>query len=417
VIDSEARLHEDLERLVPLPDARDASWSDALARADRRTGRRLSLRRRGGRVSWLRFVVAAAVAVALVAVFAGSHWTSSQTPSLVDRALAAVGSGPVIHAVIATETGMTSIDLASGREAPVVTVAEVWFDRNRQIEHTVSRIAGQLQNDRLVTPSRVSELSGSDTKGPPPVLDPALAKSIDGYRDALATGDAKVLGEGSVDGRAVTWLELHSTSWGDERVAIDKRTWEPVRVETSWNGHRDWAYDVRSIETLPEGAGDFDPPASSSAPRPLAFMREPAPTSVEHARDVLPDAEALGSSFAGLALTQVSDVKLSTVFEADTSQEPVVSHAVEFDYGSESLMNGGPYLWLEEAAHPQPQYGWYPSLVPTASELLVSPRSRPPGSGTGWSGLMVDNGIYITILASDRALMLDAAHALVRPGR
>lgn len=60
MIDFETRLHEELERLVPLPDARDASWTDALARADRRR------RWRGTRELELAAAFVAAVAVTLV---------------------------------------------------------------------------------------------------------------------------------------------------------------------------------------------------------------------------------------------------------------------------------------------------------------------------------------------------------------
>jgi hypothetical protein len=365
--------------------------------------------------SWLpRVGIAAGAAAAAVGLLVAAPWQSGHAPSLVDRALAAVGTGPVVHAVIETETGMTSIDLASGREKPVLGTMEVWFDQDRRIEHTLSRIDGQLQDDRLQTPTGVTALWGAVPGGPAPVLDPALAKSVDGYSKALASGDAKVLGDDSINGRPVTWLQLAPGQWGSERVAIDKLTSEPVRVETSWNGGRSWAYDVSSIQSLPEGSGDFTLPVPSTAPQPQAFMREPTPIAPEKAPTIVPGALALDAAFRGLPLTQVFETKLSTLFEPNAKREPIVSHGVEFQYGSESLRNGQPYLWLQEATQANPQLGWRLSLEPSPGELLVGPQAGPISAQVGSTGLMIENGIYISILANDPQLMLDAARALGR---
>lgn len=357
-----------------------------------------------------RAAVAVLATAAIVGLVVAAPWHNGHAPSLVDRALAAVGEGPVIHAVIETDTGMTSIDLASGREKPVVGTMEIWFDEERRIEHTLSRIDGRLEDDRLQTPNRTIALQGAVQGGAPPVLDPALAKSVDGYRKALASGDARVLGEGSIDGRPVTWLELAPSAWGSERVAIDKSTSEPVRVVTSWTGGGSSTYDVRSIESRLRGSGNFTPPIPSTEPQPQAFMREPSPIAADGATTVLPGALALGSSFAGLPVTKVVATKLSTIFEPEADRKPIVAHGVEFDYGSDSLMDGRPYVWLQEASRPSAQFYWRTASIPSAGELLVGPRFGT--AGRGWTGRMVENGIYVTILASDPELMLEAARAL-----
>jgi hypothetical protein len=56
-------------------------------------------------------------------------------------------------------------------------------------------------------------------------------------------------------------------------------------------------------------------------------------------------------------------------------------------------------------SQPEPTYGWNPSTVPEEGELIVRP---------SWGGLTVKDGIYVTILAPERELMLDAARALQR---
>ncbi|HEY2939427.1 MAG TPA: RNA polymerase sigma factor [Gaiellaceae bacterium] len=354
------------------------------------------------RRSWLpRAAVASTALAATVALLVAAPWGGGE-PSLVERALAAVGEGPVIHAVIASDPQITSIDLATGRETAVAGTTEIWFDGQRRIEHTVWRMGGRVGGEMLQTPSGTVSVAGVDPAGPPPVLDPALAKWVDGYRDALASGEAKPAGEGTIDGHPVEWLELTGIGGSPERVAIDKDTSEPVRVASVPDGAGQWHYDVFSIEALPEGSGDFTPPRPSSEPQPQAFMREPATIAAEDATAVVPGALALGSEFQGLPLTQVLRAKLSILFEPEANRDPIVSSGLEFQYGDHDFLDDRPYVRIEEATQPSPQYGWRPSLLPGPGRLLV----------VHGAGLMVTNGVYVTIQASDRELMLEAARAL-----
>jgi hypothetical protein len=367
--------------------------ADAIAQTQTRARRR----------SWLpRAVSLGAAAAAAVALVVVSPWGTGRGASLVERALAAVGRGPVIHAVIESDTGLTSIDIATGRETPVAGSLEIWFDQRRHVEHSLRRANGRILDDMLQTPNGTVSLAGNNPAVPPPILDPALAKSVDGYREALASGQAKPDGDGTIGGRPVSWLKLTPPGGGSERIAIDQDTSEPVRVESvSADGAR-WDYDVLSIEALPEGSGDFTPPRPSTAPAPKAFEREPAPIAPAEATTVVPGALGVGLSFKGLPLTQVSRAKLSTLFEPGANREPAVSSGLELDYGSDNLFDGRPYLWIQEAMQPNPQYGWRPPLLPAPGHLLV---------GRG-GGQMVENGIYVTILASNRELMIEAARAL-----
>lgn len=366
---------------------------------------------RGGLLRFRRSALAgAALAAAVVSLLVASPWQRGHAPSLVDRALAAVGRGPVLHSVIELDIGLTSIDLASGHETPVPATMETWFDTRRQIEHSVTRIDGRIQDEAVRTPTGVVGSWGAARGGPAPVLDPALAKSVDGYRAALASGEAKLLGDGMIDGHSVSWLELTPGDGSSERVAIDKDSSEPVRVEMSWKSGATWTYNVRSIEGLPEGSGNFQPPTPPTGPRPQSFMREPTQISPADATAVIPGALATGSAFQGLPLTKVIRAKLSTLFEPRADKEPVISSGLEFDYGSNSLVDGRPYLWISEATQPNSQYGWRPGLVPPSGDLLVVRSGAQPSQGG--TGLMVKNGIYLSISASTRGLMLGAARAL-----
>jgi hypothetical protein len=375
--------------------------ADAIAEAHRK--RRRSPKR----------LAAAAVAVAVAGVLVvAAPWRGGNAPSLADRALAAVGSGPVVHALLAHEDGpaLVSVGLKTGRERPLVTTTEIWFDQKRGLEHTIVRLEGRLQDETLQTRRDLITSRGAHRSRGNPWIDPALGEFVDGYREALRTGRATPAGDGFVDGRPVSWLSFALQNGGSQRVAIDKQTSLPQLVETRWGGPPS-RYAVREIETLPEGSGDFTAPRVLVGPEPDSYMRVPVPIAARAATRVIPGAVALGSSFGGLRLSKVVETTLSTVFKPAARRNPLVSKGLEFVYGSDSLVGGGTYVWIVEATEPQPQNDWPVALAPARGALVVAPKWLP-GIGRGWTGLMVKDGLYVTILASDRELMLAAAHAL-----
>jgi hypothetical protein len=358
---------------------------------------------------WPHLAAATALVAASAALLLVAPWGSGHEPSLVQKALAAVGNGPVIHAVIESDVGLRSLDLATGRETPVPATTEIWFDQQRKVEHTIMRLDGGVSEDMLQTPTRMVSLQGA-YPGARPILDPALARWVDGYREALANGGAKRAGEGTIDGRAVSWLELKPAEGGSERVAIDKQTSKPVRVETVWPTGGRWGYNVLSIESLSEGAGDFTVPTPAKGPQPMYFKREASPIPRSGSGIVVPGAVDLGQSFEGLALIKVLRAKLSTEFHPDAKTEPIVSSGVEFDYGSDRLVDKRPFVWLQEATEPKQIYDWRPGLVPAPGRLLLLGGAGSSFRGT--SGLIVRDGVYVTIAASGRELLVAAAKSL-----
>src|SRR5438093_898467 len=103
-------------------------------------------------------IVAALIVVALFAPWQGS------TPSLFDRALAAVGDEPVLHVVTQTSEPVDwqLVNLATGeRSAPTFTVrTEIWYDGERGLEHSITRTNGTVSDDWLQTPQGVTSQDG-----------------------------------------------------------------------------------------------------------------------------------------------------------------------------------------------------------------------------------------------------------------
>ena len=82
--------------------------------------------------------MAAAVVAAVVAVLLVSPWSGGG--GLVQRALAAVGTGPVLHVVTEQPSsswrGIQPVSLPSGTPIQVTQRQEIWFDQSRDLKKT-----------------------------------------------------------------------------------------------------------------------------------------------------------------------------------------------------------------------------------------------------------------------------------------
>jgi hypothetical protein len=102
---NETRIADLLDELTPSYDDRRGDWERVAVAAGRRRRRRVG-------VSVVMAVVAA-VALALAWPFHAQHG------GFFDRALAAVGDGPVLHVVLRGDWGGTLVDLRTGERSPV----------------------------------------------------------------------------------------------------------------------------------------------------------------------------------------------------------------------------------------------------------------------------------------------------------
>jgi hypothetical protein len=237
-----------LERLVPISEA-EGDWERVLADAEREPTRYV-------RALGLGVPVIAAAIVALVAL----AWPfESEPPTVLDRALAAIGDGPVIHIVTRSDWGGSLVDLSTGEVTPRFTQSEVWSDPDRGV-HRVTRFGDRVTSDFLMPPGAVSAREVEQYK--------AL---LDRYRADLRSGKARVVGRGSVNGRAVLWIRLRGQWLPDvddghyhlfaQEVAVDRDTFEPVYSRFTRDGRQGPVGSgllFLKLETLPAGQGDFD---------------------------------------------------------------------------------------------------------------------------------------------------------------
>src|SRR2546430_2369445 len=116
-----------LDRYVPVP-AGAGDWSAVVRDANARPRR--------WRLGAAAAVGIAILAVALVALLAPSRHGDG---SVVDRALAALGGGPVLHVVTRSPYPRYElIDLATGERRPVYDEIEEWSDPQRGV-HWIAR--------------------------------------------------------------------------------------------------------------------------------------------------------------------------------------------------------------------------------------------------------------------------------------
>ena len=413
----ESKRDDELDALLaPLERVQPVSLPDGAAQA--RRSRRSYLARR-----LVPVVALAAVAFAFVMV---APWQHGPGSTVMERALAALGDRPILHAVLLSDTSWSFVDLASGEEKPMVDRQEIWYDSERHFERIWSTTEGGLRSrhndDLLLTPTGTWTSTWDDVEGPRPApsLDPALEEFFDGYRSALEKGTAHVAGTGTVDGHDVTWIEFATKSRCAydvcrERVALDKSTSLPIQIAWYRKGAAvSRGIDVASIETLPAEGADFSKPKRVARDSNFFVGRQATPIALPGAAEELPGAFWVGKSISGLDLSSVSRVDLTTRETPEPTSAESIYKTIELHYGNDSpavLFSKPPetveepsrgHVVIHEAATPSIDV-WPVSSDPAPGSMLTN------GKGEGY---LMKDGIYVAIYASSQELLLKAARAL-----
>jgi len=314
-----------LEHEYPPLDDSTADWDEVVRRASTRPPRRR------GRAMILALAVATAVAVAVALI---APWRTES--SILDRAAAAIGNGPVIHVVLRADTKAERVDLASARSHPVYETQEFWWDPARGF-HEIARFDGSRYIDRV------------SKKMPSPDQDPIPLGFADGYRKALESGRAKVLRDGEIVGHRVTWIRFFlggkPPDYPTFDVAVDRETAKPVFLRYTVGGDRTIQFQraVIAAESLPAGRGDF-------APKPVPPRER---------------VSLMGGGFGFLG--RVSASRATSIL-------------------------GRPPLWLGASSDGLPFRGFHPAARISARTTFYSPSGKPLPGGSE-AGKRLDFGI------------------------
>jgi hypothetical protein len=397
----------------PAPDLR-GDW-DAVLRGAGARRRRALVRPLAG---------AAVAAAALFALALFQPW-ESESPTFLERALAAVDDGPVLHVVLRGEWGGTLVDLDTGERTPVYGENESWYDPERNLVHTVLTLGGVVDSEQLYEP----------IKTPEPLA--ALAKD---YREALRSGTARVAGEGVVEGEPVTWITFHSEQLPDvadgklhewtQQVAVSQETAEPVATRETRDGRPGpfTGQRVLSLEMLPAGQGDFSEPSEDSfTSGPFMYQPFGEELTVEQATDVLrrrplwsgPRVGQFELSVLGLTESKAFDgpkvvrkgrtvrvvgrgrlvehVRGVVLFYGELGDDPATYRE---DVGPREER---PHVAITESSRPLRHPGGGRYVPPEGSIFL-------PASGR--FGFLETAGLFVTIEAPSEELILRAARSL-----
>jgi hypothetical protein len=371
-----------LERMQPAPEA-NGDWEAVLRDA--------AVSRRGLVLRPLVGVAVAAAAVFGLALF--QPWTG-ESPTVLERALAAVDEGPVLHVVLRDEAEGAVIDLETGDRSPLYREREVWFDEARGLRE-VTRFGGVVQRDVFYAPDRLS----SD-------LLKTYSGLASGYREALKNGDARVLGQGDIDGVPVHWIQTERYVLFDPDgtrhvwqrvVAVSQETFEPVYVDEKADGEfgPQTGARIRSVEWLPAEKGDF---RVHGANRPFGgFVIRNGRKAPDELTALLGRTPLwLGETFQGIPLEASGS--------AGRSAAPEVSmfYGSRFSHGRE---RGAPDLRRFVVLKQTPDLAVFPEYVAEFFRPgLVVVLER--------QGFVQKNGLYVVIAARTEELILAAARGL-----
>jgi hypothetical protein len=400
---------------------------------------------------WLPLSAAASLAAAGAAALALVFLGGSVHHGVVDKALAAVGDGPVLHAVLHEKlpTTYSLVEISTGRKiahTPTRTV-EVWFDAQRGLKHTITRTDGVV-DDELATPEGITTQDGpvwtcariaqhpiEATKAgvscnfngengttprnvpePRPTGDPALTGFVDGYREALATGAARKIGSGTVGRTQVYWLEFklpnatetdgEGVTHLSERVAVSTDTYRPLVVRPITNGMSGDELKVVSIETVSRENANF------AKPKRIPRETDAGWNTVDRERIGLSNATGVlgrtalwaGPEVAGQALSLVERREIVSFGAGETSRMPVVM----LHYGPVSELNR-PTAAVEivESSEAIPNLTVFPGApLPPSGFMTIGPFD--------WRFLRVD-GVYVRI--NGFSLLPDAEDAILAAAR
>ncbi|HEV7566383.1 MAG TPA: hypothetical protein VGO31_10525 [Microbacteriaceae bacterium] len=404
----------------------------------------------------LRWVAAAAALAAAIAAALVMPWNRS-SGSLSDLALAAIGSQPVLHVVGQMPTRATLVDVATGTTSPAYQDQEIWFDATEGLKRSVIRSRDIVVADVLETPdgayssngrvydctwiaahpaeatragvsctaSGINPSSPTAVPHPRPTLDPGLSGFVDQYRSELASGRARSGGSGELNGKTIDWLLLDTTD-GVERVALDPDTHKPLLVQFPSGLQQ----RISKVETTGFDRSYFARPkpnmgsqsATGGASEPLRVLPLDEGSVVAAAAS----ARWPGTSIGQLPLVHAELQSLSTSFADDHEQHS--NEGLQFDFGT--LTNGRldfsrDYVRVSEAPSRTLGFGYMWGFAhgadPSAGYLYeatqTSSGQTSPGSASSALGFLVKNGTYMTVQASTKALLLEAAKAMLSSGR
>jgi hypothetical protein len=364
-------------------------------------------------------VAAAAMATALAAAFLPGRLADEERVGLLEGALAVVSEGPVIHVLVENEDSRSLlVDLGSGAETIEPERHEYWHDVRRGELHARLTLGSEVLN----------EFHGVQDPGAPPLVLRTLTFA-NRYREALASGKARVFRRETLNGRRVALLrievkESRAPRTGHpvqpaftEEVVVDEETHEPLRFRqlpgpNTVAGPIHW-WRVLEIESIDRDDGDF------AVDRPAFEWTQFAPGMTRKATT-----DEAATHLGRPALwpgTEVGDVPLEGLSTGVTKitwrdGRMTESPSLTFHYHS-GPERPGSKDWIDivvgTSPEETPRYGQVDGeAVPAGKVRLSFVPTRDDRSIDMWFGNVQRDGLYFNMQSPRRELIVAAARAL-----
>lgn len=331
--------------------------------------------------------VAAVATVAALALF--GPWSGKA--GVVDEALAAVGTRPVVHTIVSSELpGVERVDIESGTSRRVTVTAEVWSDGAED------RLRALIRHDGTV----VADVSGEvAARVLPGLTDSGAQIFATGYRDALAAGGASVIKRGMFRGRDAIWLEIVIDGRRQE-VVIDADAYSPIAVREA-AAEDGMLWDVELVESVERRSQDFETePQTPFGEGGSVVGSERIELAAAQQRVGFVPLWA-GSAIGGLPYTAAVAQTLSRQGDARRGTGLLVR------YGT-----GGSAIEIAQAATPEPAYGFIRRQFTFHLNPVPVDEIELGRSNAYWIGQIRRNGTYVRISGDERAAVVQAARQL-----
>ena len=384
-------------------------------------------------------VAAVVFAVALIPLRLGDHEVD-----LAARALAAVSTGPVLHAVLELPVSditnapgpvsITVLDPVSGRERQAVATLELWYDPGQQLLRLVQRNEGAVVWEQLERPEGVRDSQGRQEPGGSPTIESALVPFFKGYKRALEDGSAIVVDEGVVGGRAVSWLRFPPSGTGrlPQEGAVDRRTYQPLFLRSACEDclKPPPTSRVVTLEGISQEAADFSPPVAQGRQADAPYDDEHQVISISEAASAL-GREALwaGATLNSLQLASLELVQPSSRSDTPSMDSRLVGRGLvlRLVYSQGGLVDDRGRATSDESVtigesvdYEYVFSGFNFNKRRAGQPLTIAGGAVPPEGQVAltstqadhWTAQLRKNGLYVEINGSSRELVLDAVRAL-----
>jgi len=342
-----------------------------------------------------------------------------RTPLATERALAAVGDRPVVHAVLkSTQRDATSLDLASNTERAEFRRVECWYDDERSLLRGRVTIGGRLFADVLTRQAGAAAPGAGrePSRSSQAELEPAVTGFASRYRAALESGQARIVDADSSGGRDGIVLRIDvgpSSALQYDEVVLDER-YRPLRFRYRSGSKTSPWWRVVAIETVAR-----EKPQFNVQPRE---DRHPSGHVVSGKRTISPKAAAsalgrpvvwAGPSIAAVELTRIKLAEVTTLWRGERpSRTPTL--VLRYGRGWPALRPGR-WVVVTEGITPDqtPAFNIAGHDELERGQLrLVRLAGRATGRGDRWFGAMVFGGAYVALESPRRDLLVTAARAM-----